>query len=629
MGAMAALVCAAAAAGVLVAEGPRASAQEPAPDTAALRQAMEEVMEREGIPGAGVALVSADSLLWEEGLGVADRDGAVPVDAGTAFGAGAAGGTVVALLVLRLSEEDALALDDPVGEHVPDVSIRNPWGDTNPLLIVHLMEHTGGLSELSLGTLARDGAVGELGRVLAEDPLVRDLRWPPGRQMARSRAGPALAARAVEHLAGESFEAVAWDAVLEPLGMEGAAYRVEAVEGRLAQGYAPGGRRPVEHRVAVPEVEGLLATPRELARVPQLLLGRGTVGEMALLGPGAVEWMEEPATGLAARAGLGVGYGFGVDASVEEGFVFLGHDGEVDGFSASWGYVPDAGVGYAVMANSGGDGFRELRAEVRRHLVADHDPPPPESRAVVPQRGLRELEGRYERVSSAREALVPLHRLVGMVRVRVSGDPDADLEVRGAGEASGAWVATAGRRFRPAGEPVSRLAFETDEAGRRLLVATGEGLEGSYAPVPAWSFWTRWVMTVLVLAGVLSSLAFAVYWVPEWVRGRFPEGERVSVRALPAMASLSLVLGLLIPWVAGGQAAARLGVPSIWSVGFMALTGAFAVLSVAGTVQAIRARDHWCPSGVRTHARAVSVANLLALLYLAAFGLVAARPWLL
>ena len=614
--------------GLLAGWAPLPAESQTLPDTADVHQAVEEALEREGVPGAGAALVTADSVVWAGEWGWADQQEETAVDPATTFRAGDAGTTLLSLVLLRLSEEGALALDDPVAERVPDASPMNPWQDASPLRLVHLMEHTGGLSELALGTLAQPAGAGELADVLADDPRIQELRWPPGRQMARSRAGPALAARAVEHLAGEPFPEVARSAVLEPLGMEGAQY--EALEGapeRLATGYR-GGRRALEPRgVAVPAVQGLQATPRDLARLPQLFLGRGTVEDLELLTAGSVDWAEEPSTGLAAQAGLGGGYAFGVEASVDHGFIFLGHEGSVDGFFASWGYLPDAGVGYAFMANADGDGARAIHSEVRRQLVDGLEPPEPESQAVVPEGDLRHLTGRYEGITSTRDALDPLHRLTGMLRLRLSDEPEADLALRGGGEAQGAWVATAGQRFRPLDEPVSRLAFQTDEAGRQLLVGTGPDLEGSYAPVPAWSFWTRWGVAGLVVVGILSALGFAAYWIPVWARGRLPHGERVSVRGLPAAASGSLVVALLIPWLAGDQLAARLGTVSLWSLGFMALTVAFAVLSVVGLVQAIRARDEWCSPGVRTHARAVSVANLLALLYLAAFGLIGTPPW--
>ena len=65
----------------------------------------------------------------------------------------------------------------------------------------------------------------------------------------------------------------------------------------------------------------------------------------------------------------------------------------------------------------------------------------------------------------------------------------------------------------------------------------------------------------------------------------------------------------------------------MWSVSFWILTWLFALAAVAGLVQAVRARVWEVRRAVRIHSLLVSLANVLALLYLAYWGLIGLRTW--
>jgi len=58
----------------------------------------------------------------------------------------------VSLLVLMLEQEGRLTLDDPVWAHAPELAFRNKWEDTDPIRIVHLLEHATGWDDLACAT---------------------------------------------------------------------------------------------------------------------------------------------------------------------------------------------------------------------------------------------------------------------------------------------------------------------------------------------------------------------------------------------------------------------------------------------------------------------------------------------
>src|SRR5690349_3336758 len=78
------------------------------------RARLTQIMERERIAGAGIALVVGDEVVWAGGLGLADRERGIPVTADTLFRVGSITKSFVVLALMRLVEQGRLALDAPV-----------------------------------------------------------------------------------------------------------------------------------------------------------------------------------------------------------------------------------------------------------------------------------------------------------------------------------------------------------------------------------------------------------------------------------------------------------------------------------------------------------------------------------
>jgi CubicO group peptidase (beta-lactamase class C family) len=73
----------------------------------------------------------------------------------------------VALAALQLQEAGKLKLTDTVRQWAPDVAFVNPWEATDPLRLMHLMEHTSGFDEMHLREYALDDPAMTLDAALA------------------------------------------------------------------------------------------------------------------------------------------------------------------------------------------------------------------------------------------------------------------------------------------------------------------------------------------------------------------------------------------------------------------------------------------------------------------------------
>src|ERR1700676_4470414 len=103
--------------------------EEPAPPKTLeeLQKAIKNELERNHVPGAGVALVSRGEVLWCGGIGDADLASKRPVTCDTEFRVGSISKTFVALALLKLQEEGKINLEARLHDVAPEIPMSNAW----------------------------------------------------------------------------------------------------------------------------------------------------------------------------------------------------------------------------------------------------------------------------------------------------------------------------------------------------------------------------------------------------------------------------------------------------------------------------------------------------------------------
>ena len=130
---------------LLLAARPSLAAEPARPHTIdELRGRIAAVLARNGVPGAGLALVTRDRLLWSGGVGLADRAHEQPVTADTLFRVGSITKSFVSLALLQLAEDGRIDLKAPVAQLAPELTIANRWEREAPITVAHVLEHTAG-----------------------------------------------------------------------------------------------------------------------------------------------------------------------------------------------------------------------------------------------------------------------------------------------------------------------------------------------------------------------------------------------------------------------------------------------------------------------------------------------------
>src|SRR5437870_2479880 len=156
-----------------------------------LQRAMKDIVEKNHVTGAGVALVSNGQLLWCGGIGKADVAANRDVTCDTEFRVGSISKTFVALALLRLEEEGRINLYARLQDVAPEIPVKNRWGNTNPVRIVNLLEHSAGFDDMEFAEVynRHDRADYPLLDVFKRFKEPHSVRWPPGARCFYSNPG--------------------------------------------------------------------------------------------------------------------------------------------------------------------------------------------------------------------------------------------------------------------------------------------------------------------------------------------------------------------------------------------------------------------------------------------------------
>jgi CubicO group peptidase (beta-lactamase class C family) len=501
-----------------------ASANDPVPGTLEeFQTGAAHILQEGGVPGAGIALVRRDAVEWEGGLGYADRDARVPVTADTHFRVGSISKTFIALALVQMFEDGLLDLDDAVAEAMPEIAIDNPWHATDPVRVIHLLQHTSGFDEMHFNEMyVADGQVERpLLEVLQRNPRARRVRWRPGTRTSYSNHGYAVAGLLIEKIAGEPYEDYIKREIFDPLAMTSSSFRLAAEdEGLLARGYA-GVEGPA---VGFPRIHlrpsgNMHSSPREMGRFVRMLLGWGELETAFVVDPEYLGNMEQPRTTLAAAAGLRTGYGTGIFTFLTLPYPMLGHDGGIEGFISSYAYSPSRDVGYVILLNSYGGRAQDVMVRLSSlalHFLKRDVELPSKPQVHVDAATLDQYVGYYHDANPRYQIAWPIQFLLSGRRIVRDGDALYAAPFVGGQQ-----------RLTPVSQTTFRL--DTEIAASRVFTPDAAGTIVMAGPMLYAERQPRWRvelvrMPVLAAAlAILSIFGVAVVWVARLYRAR-PRG---------------------------------------------------------------------------------------------------------
>jgi CubicO group peptidase (beta-lactamase class C family) len=614
------------------------STETPAPKTIGeLKAAIAATLRKYHIPGAGIALVSTDKVIWAGGIGKADLAAKRDVTADTMFRIGSITKGFVALSILKLQERGKISLDAQLSDLAPEIPIVNPWNRTDPIRVVNLLEQTAGFNDFSLAEFYDFDAPPEkpLGWTLQHFPGPQHVRWRPGTRFSYSNPDYGLAGYLVEKVSGQPCEDYIADNILRPLKMDHSDLRLTPeVKAALAQGYEKNPPQPVPYLPILLRPAGeMKSSPAEMARFVRLMLNRGQLDGIRIVSAESIERMETPTSSIGAKAGLLTGYGLGNNADPSHRILTYGHDGGLDGFLSRYAYMPAQAVGYFFSINTWplGGGFKEIDKLLFDYVTRDIASPPQPRRTALPP-DIGEWAGFYEIAAPRFELERFADLLVGGVAIYVH---DGKLYRRPMIAGAKEMIPVGGHLFRTSKEPSASAVLAIGDVGQPVMVTAFT----PRVPIPVYfektpAFWpiTRLILIILIILIILailtvaSSVLFAFIWIPRKLLGRMKSVEHLSVRVLPLLAVLAFVLFILASAFATPYPR-ELAKPDLKTITICAASIVFAILSVLAMVLAIGSFRFQMNRVVHIHSMLVSISCLGMTWYLTYWGLIGLRTW--
>ena len=307
------------------------------------------------IPGASIALVDGENIVWSEGFGYTDRSQKVKVTGDTLFHVGSISKSFTALGVLKAVDKGLLALDDPVKKHLSWFSVNSGSGaaEAEKITIRHLLSHHSGLGTWSpLGNPSDPQYHTRTFEEVVKSTRDSWLKFPAGERFEYSNQGIDLAGYALEVTSGKPFVDFLREELLVPLGMTVSTFdQAKAMQKEAcAVGYLSKRPVPIVNGIVMPLIAagGLFASANDLARFI-IFHSRGGSGVAKQILPQS--FLQEMYAPQFTADDQMSGYGLGVYKAIQYKTVRLSHGGLGYGISAHYRFLPEHKIGVVVVTN--------------------------------------------------------------------------------------------------------------------------------------------------------------------------------------------------------------------------------------------------------------------------------------
>jgi D-alanyl-D-alanine carboxypeptidase len=374
-------------------------------------------------PGAAVIITERGRVVYARGRGLADLEARTPITPDTVFRLGSITKQFTATVILQLTQEGRLSLDDPLSRFLPDYP-----APAARVTVRQLLNHTSGIQSYTGIPGAMDEA--NTSRARTTDEMIawfrdRPMQFQPGTRWAYNNSGYVLLGAIIERVTGRPWHEAVAERITRPLNLASIRYGVEepAIP-NMARGYTggDGDPRPAQAiHMSVPHAAGALTgTVRDLATWADAL-HNGRVVNAA-----SYAQMIRPTELPGGRTEQ---YGFGIGPALIRGRPVIGHNGGIPGFNTESFYAPDDGIFIAVFANSDTPATHPSLVIRRLMAIAMGRPYREFTRTTVDMASLEPLLGVYRTADGAAERVFFARE--GRLFTQRSGGPESEVMAAG------------------------------------------------------------------------------------------------------------------------------------------------------------------------------------------------------
>ncbi|MFC7370318.1 serine hydrolase domain-containing protein [Fictibacillus iocasae] len=300
-----------------------------------LKQKINKTFQSAGVPGAAVAVVGKNGVIYETGYGLLGTwEGAGQTTSRSPFYLGSLTKPVTGALILRLMEEGVLDLDTPIRTYIPWFQLQDEEA-AKMVTLRMLLSHTSGLPHVfdAFGSTKKD----QLEKLVRGLPQYA-LSFFPGQTWCYSDLGIDTAGFVAEAVTGKYYADLVQEYVFEPLGMKGSTFDPSRRNELMNVAGLPGNGAHLPSSFAI-------SSASDMAKFAQMLLNE-----------------DDPFLSRTSREQMSrvhgdyylpdnSGYGIAIELDHYQGEKRLWHDGAIQNYGA-WMYaVPKRDIAVIMLTN--------------------------------------------------------------------------------------------------------------------------------------------------------------------------------------------------------------------------------------------------------------------------------------
>lgn len=398
-----------------------------------VRATIREVMAENNLASISVAVAKDGKIIWEESLGWADREKAIPATPHTMYSLASISKPITATGLMTLVEQGKIDLDKPANEYLGPGKLTGLAGDASGATVRRVMSHTAGLplhyqfyyAGNAYSALSNDETIARYGILVN----------PPGDVYNYSNLGYGIIDHIIARVSGSGYADFMRSRVFLPLGLTRTTVGIAPeLEPYTAQRYDANHRLlpfyDFDHRGG----SAVYSSAHDLVRFGMFALKNHLPDQKAVLKDETIDLMQRPVS----PAPYGLGW---IITGDDLGFRRVAHTGGMPGVRTILNLFPTENLAVVVLTNAETNNLGRVAGEIaaamlpryavgwRERMARRTDIPPTTAR--VPFAPTPELLGEWTGTLRTWERSIPMTLVVqpdGDVHVKIEGQLETILD---------------------------------------------------------------------------------------------------------------------------------------------------------------------------------------------------------